>query len=333
MRFGIGLPTCREGITQRPGTVTVDGLAEFAVAAERLGLDSLWADDFRAPAPDMKLPYADPPSWYEVLVTLAFVAGRTRRIRLGTGVLVLPLREPTLLAKQIATLDRVSGGRFFLGVGLGVSRGEFVRVSPRRGKARRGDLCDEMLDALDRLLTQPAASFAGRYLAFDEVALNPRPVQRPLPLYFVSLGKDSPKNLERLARWGTGVLVSSDPDEARRRIGEIADVLARAGRDIAEIDVCAYGTMSLGRTREAALALYQSSRVADRTRAMSDAQVLARHYIGTAADVLEKIDALAAAGITHVVANTFPVDEHAARLEQLEWYGTEVVGAVAARRP
>jgi probable F420-dependent oxidoreductase len=325
MKFGIGIPTCREGITQRIGTVTVDGMVELACTAERLGFHALWADDFRVPSPDMKLPYAEPPNWYEVLVSLAYIAACTRTVRIGTGVLVLPLREPSLLAKQVATLDCLSKGRFFLGVGLGVSRDEYLKVEPRQSKTHRGDLSDEILEALDQLLTRDSVSFDGQYVSLADVSLNPKPVQKPLPVYFVSLGKDSPKNMTRLARWGTGVLVSSNPEEARERIGEISELLARAGRDIRDIDVCAYGTLSLGKTRKEALSLYQGSRVGDRTRSMSDEAVVARHLIGTPADIVEKVAALAAVGVTQTVVNTFPVDDLHAKLDHLRWYGEDVL--------
>ena len=125
MKFGMGIPTCREGITQPINSVMPDDLATWAIEAEKLNFDALWGDDFRVPSPDMKLPYAEPPNWYDVLISMAYISRITSKIQIGTGVLVAPLREPVLLAKQVATLDKFANGRFFLGVGLGVSKDEF----------------------------------------------------------------------------------------------------------------------------------------------------------------------------------------------------------------
>ena len=327
MRFGIGIPTCREGITQPVGTVSPEGLAAWAVEAERLGFDALWADDFRVPSPDMKLPYPEPPNWYEVMVSLAYVSRITSRISMGTGVMVVPLREPVLLAKQAATLDALSNGRFFLGVGLGVSKDEFKRLHPRLRGARRGEIMDECMEGVLALLSQEVASYSGNYFQFDGVAVHPRPAQQRIPLYFVSLATDSPQNLKRLARWGDGVLVSSNPDEARQRVQEIGEAMSEAGRDISEIDIGSYGTLSLGRTRKDAMALYQANRVADRTRAMSEDAIVARHYIGTPSEIVEKVGVLGEAGVTQIVVNTFPLDSMEARLTHLRMYGEEVLAA------
>ncbi len=327
MRFGIGVPTCREGITQPPGTVTPEGMTRLVIKAEKLGFDAIWADDFRVPSEDMKLPYPEPPNWYEVLVALAYIAQVTTRIRIGTGVLVLPLREPVLLAKQAATLDVLSGGRLFLGVGLGVSRQEFKKHYPRLAGARRGDLMKEGLEALDALLTQPVASYSGQYFEFQHVAVYPKPVQEKIPLYFVSLEKDSPENLKRLSTWGDGVLVSSNPDAAEERVHVIKRSLEEAGRDPSKIDIGSYGTLSLGGTRKEALSLYQANRVADRTRDWSDEAIIARHYIGTPTEVIEKIGRLQEAGVTQIVVNTFPLNDMDAKLEHLQMYGEKVLPA------
>ncbi len=327
MKFGIGIPTCREGQALPTPMVTPASLQKMALEADRLGLDYLWADDFRVPSPDMHIPYPTPPNWYEVLVSLAYMARITTRIRIGTGVMVLPLREPVLLAKQAATLDHLSNGRLFLGVGLGVSRDEFVSLNPKNPKANRGKIVDEVLEALEILLYSNLASYKGEYFEFNNISIYPKPVQKHIPLYFVSLEQDTSHNLDRLSQMGQGVLVSSNPVKAQERIKLISEVLVKAGRKPSEVDFGSYGVMSIAKTRQEALAQYQVNRVSHRTKGWTDEQVMARHYIGTPAEVIEKIGKLKEAGITQCVVNQFPVDSMDGMVEHLRRYGEQILPA------
>src|SRR5206468_1319031 len=138
------------------------------------------------PTPEYRIPDAAPPNWYEPLVTLAYCAARTRSIKLGTGVLMAPFRDPVILAKQVATLDRFSNGRMLLGLGLGMCRDEFVTVRPRMAKAQRGDILDETIGALRLLLDGNRggkAGFSGKHIEFGAIDLDPKPIQDPLPIY------------------------------------------------------------------------------------------------------------------------------------------------------
>ena len=118
-KFGIAIPNCREGLYFRPGFASPRQIVETAVRAEELGYDSVWANDHYT-APDyVKKMWRSPPNFYEPLMTLASVAGATERVQLAVGVIVLPVRDPLILAKQATTLDAFSRGRVILGVGLG----------------------------------------------------------------------------------------------------------------------------------------------------------------------------------------------------------------------
>ena len=161
MRFSVQLPTCTEGLVNPIPFARPADFVRLAQAAERLGYDAVWGNDHVTAAPYVRTKWSEPPSFYEVLITLATVGAHTRRIRLGTAVLVLPLRDPVLLAKQVATLDQLTGGRVVLAVGIGAYREEFAAHWPRRVSARRGDLLDEGLAALRLLLTERTASHAG----------------------------------------------------------------------------------------------------------------------------------------------------------------------------
>lgn len=169
--FGINIGPCAS-----PQTA-----AKVARAAESAGFESLWTgehvvlpDPQVAPSPlPPRTPMLDP------AVALAFVAAHTERIRLGTGIIILPQRNPVVLAKELASVDVLSGGRLLFGVGAGYLESEFAAVGAPF--ADRGARSDEFLDAIVALWTQPQPRFAGRFAAFSGIDAQPRPVQRPHP--------------------------------------------------------------------------------------------------------------------------------------------------------
>lgn len=169
-------------------------------ALEDHGFDSLWLSErLTGPGPDP-------------LVGLAVAAGRTRRLRFGTSVLVLPGRNPVLLAKEMATLDRLSGGRFHPAVGLGVAE---PREQAAFGVARgeRAAWVDEALPLMRRLWTGEPVHHAGPRFPLDGVGLRVTPRQSPLEVW---LGGRAPAELRRVGRLGDGWLPSfMTPDEVR----------------------------------------------------------------------------------------------------------------------
>jgi alkanesulfonate monooxygenase SsuD/methylene tetrahydromethanopterin reductase-like flavin-dependent oxidoreductase (luciferase family) len=189
-------------------------ILRVAELAEELGFWGVTVEDhFLLPrhpcaAPDP----ADGRSVYESLTTLAFVAARTTRVKLITGVVVVPYRHPILLAKETATIDALSGGRLILGVGVGALRrrmsAEQVNLSSSAEIATRefdalgvhgdrGRLADEYLAALVQLWSSDPASFEGRHVAFESLDLYPRPTQARIPIW---IGGRSDKALRRAAR-------------------------------------------------------------------------------------------------------------------------------------
>ena len=208
MQFDIEFPTCREGVFVPSNFASAEQVVDTVVFAEKLGYGAVWGTDFVAPTPCYAIPDKAPANWYEPIVTLAYAAARTKRIKLGTGVLLGIYREPVILAKQVATLDQLSNGRVLLGLGLGMCRDEFDAVSPRRSKAHRGTLLDELIESLVMLLEhkQVNASYAGKHIEFRDVNLNPKPVQKPLPLYVPVKVADA---FDRVARFGLGVMVQA----------------------------------------------------------------------------------------------------------------------------
>jgi probable F420-dependent oxidoreductase len=162
--------------------VSPEAAARIAALAEPLGYDSLWAGEHVVvPSPRVEPSPMEPDEpILDPLVALAHVAAHTERIKLGTGVIILPQRNPLVLAKQIASLDVLSGGRLILGIGVAYLEPEMRAVGvPMEG---RGARADEYLAAMRSLWEEEAPSFSGRYVKFDGVDAHPRPMQRPLPV-------------------------------------------------------------------------------------------------------------------------------------------------------
>ena len=156
----------------------------------------------------MRDDYDAPPRFHEPLIMFAAASSVTKRIRLGSGVLMLPSRDPVFLAKQLGTLDRVSGGRVIVGVGTGAYREEFERSHPRMKGGHRGRMLDEGVGLLKKLLSGEPTTHDGDYYAVDGVALNPVPIQDPLPIY---MGGNAANVIERAAAGGQGWLPGALP--------------------------------------------------------------------------------------------------------------------------
>jgi probable F420-dependent oxidoreductase len=163
MRFGVFLPSFLLPELAADHGVQVRA---FARRAEELGFESLWITDHVVTAQRFYRV-----GWLDSLMTLAHVAAVTERVQLGTSILILPLRQPALLAKEVATLQTLSDGRYLFGVGTGWFGPEFAAAGVQ--KAERGRRTDEVLDATLALLTQPDVQYEGRYYTLDGVTVEP----------------------------------------------------------------------------------------------------------------------------------------------------------------
>ena len=334
MKFSIHLPTCTEGLVHPVPFAAPADFVRLAQAAERLGFDGVWGNDHITAAPYVRQHASDPPNFYEVLVTLATVGAHTTRVHLGTALVVLPLRDPVLLAKQVATLDRLTGGRVILGVGLGAYREEFIAQWPRRASARRGDIFDESLEALRRLFTEREASFAGAHVAFDKLELFPKPLQNPLPIY---VGGHNEAAIARAARLGQGWLPGWRPfAEIASRTALLRRLTAEAGRDPASVEAAVQFTVVLGRTEAEASERYRATGMVQHRRSLAHtgrdpALAEVNNLIGTPARVAGVVAELAAAGVDHLCALQFPHRSVEEMLEQMEWFARDVMPHTGGR--
>jgi probable F420-dependent oxidoreductase len=239
MRFGV-LPPYRAGVAADP-----DWMTSFAVEAERLGYDSLYtvehvvvptayeerypySDTGRMPLPE-DCPIPDP------LDLLAFLAGRTERILLGTGVVVGPHHHPLVLAKRLSTIDRLSGGRMLLGVGVGWMREELE--STGIDFSTRGRRLDEVLAAMRAVWCDVPASFHGEFFDFDQMRSEPRPV-RPggVPIH---IGGHSEAAARRAGRLADGFHPLGLDDETLAARWQLVRTTAEdAGRDPDTLELC-----------------------------------------------------------------------------------------------
>jgi probable F420-dependent oxidoreductase len=202
-----------------------EALAAAARAAEAAGFDSVWAGE-HVVLPDPQVPPSpmrprDPA--LDPLLALAWAAAHTTAIGLATGIVILPQRNPVVLAKQVATLDVLSGGRVILGVGAGYLEPEFRAVGANF--AERGAVTDEYLDAMQALWYDPRPAFHGRFASFSGVDARPRPLQRPVPL--VVGGHSAPAYRRAVARAHGWYGYALTP---RRAAESVAGLAAAAGR-------------------------------------------------------------------------------------------------------
>jgi probable F420-dependent oxidoreductase len=262
-------------------TPDADGIMAYAERAEDLGFESLWAWDHVILGVEPSFPILD------AVGILTAIAARTRRIKLGTGVMVLPLRNPTVAAKALGTLDVVSKGRLILGVAVGWYAREFDAVGvPFK---RRGRLFERNLDILTQLWTQDRVSLQADEFNLREAVMRPRPVQQPRPPILIGGYVDAV--LRRVARHGDGWLTYFyTPESYRKSWEKIVGFARETGRDPATLT----GTNQL--------AIYVGP-----SRAESEAPM--RHWLQTEWDVA----AWSESTIEHAIRGN--VDECLAQLE------------------
>jgi probable F420-dependent oxidoreductase len=231
-----------------PGQVTSgEFMRRYTATLEASGVESVWGVEHVVIAEDHEpkypysptgtmgpafnaLPLSDP------LEVLAFVAAASHELKLGTCVMLAPLHSPAVLAKRVATVDTLSGGRMLLGLGIGWQREEYEAVGvPFR---QRGARLEECILAMRALWADSPASFRGSHVSFERVFSNPQPERGSVPIL---LGGNSRPVLDRVGRIGDGWLpFTIGPDEIATSVAHVRSVARAAGRDPDEIEITAW---------------------------------------------------------------------------------------------
>jgi probable F420-dependent oxidoreductase len=288
---------------------------EQAQRVEELGFDSLWVSEhmlFFVPT-------------FDAITVLAAFAARTQRILLGSAVLLLPLRHPTVVAKEVASLDIISNGRIILGVGVG---GEYPREFVACGVPvkERGRRTDEAIEVMRRLWSESGVNHEGRFFRLEDANMLPRPVQKPGPPIWVA-GR-SEAAIKRAARLGDGYMpYLFSPERYRDSLEKVSAFAQQHGRDPASIEAGMYQFICLADTYEEA-----------RQRANQDLslrynqpfdRIVDRYCVlGTPDQCAERLGHYVEAGVRHFIL--VPIGPPAELPVHLEVYAREVVPSLRA---
>jgi probable F420-dependent oxidoreductase len=220
-------------------------LPELALAAEERGFESLWVAEHSHIPTSRRSPWPGggelPKMYYDTLdpfVALAAAAAVTSRIKLGTGICLVVQRDPIHTAKEVASLDRISGGRFLFGIGAGWNAEEMAD----HGTTFEGrfGLLRERVEAMVAIWTGKEIEYHGKYVDFDPIYMWPKPVQKPHPP--IHVGGAFPGGARRAVRYGNGWLpIGGREDDIANQLPAFREMAGEAGRDPASIEVSAYG--------------------------------------------------------------------------------------------
>jgi probable F420-dependent oxidoreductase len=231
------------------------GLAKLA---EELDFESVWTvehvvvpsgyESAYPYSPDGRMPGGEDVPIPDPLIWLAYVGAATTRLRLATGILILPQRNPVILAKELATLDRLTGGRLELGVGVGWLQEEFDALGVPF--ERRGARTDEYIDVLRRLWREPETAYDGTFTRFAALKSFPKPAIAGGPP--IHIGGHTNAAARRAGRIGDGFFPGRAGDELGRLLDEMRKAAVDAGRAPDEIEVTSGGALDLDAVRKAA---------------------------------------------------------------------------------
>jgi probable F420-dependent oxidoreductase len=291
----VGIPQ-----TWTAGQVDRMRIRRFLERAEALGFESAWVVEQTLGA----IPNLEP------VELLAWAAAVTERIRLGTAVLLTPIRSPVHLAKSLATVDQLSAGRLDVGVGLGGN----AKAYPAYGitAARRVARFNEGIQLMRALWTEPRVTFRGEFWQLENAAMEPKPLQRPHPPLW--LGAHHPDALRRTVRWGHGFMGAGSASTATfaREMETVRGFLVEAGRDPATLDVGKRVYVAVDRDRDRA-----GRRLTEWFGAFYGRPELAAEVSvwGSADQCVAGLRAVAAAGARLLMLN--PVFDELEQLEEL----------------
>ena len=291
MDYGLVLPSLGDD-------ANLEGMVAAVELAEAHGFTDVWATDHLLVDHSAKEDYG---RIYEAVTTLGWAAGRSREIRLGASVIVAPMRNAVVIAKELATIDALSGGRLIAGFGVGWSPDEFANVGTADRFANRGAYTEETVNVCRHLWSGSTAPFHGRFHQFDDFVFGPLPAQgRDVPIW---LGGRDERALRRVGRLADGYHASAtSPATLATRIPIIRSAAESAGRPM--------------------------PRLSGRARVELDAGAESFYTMhGSPADVAAEIRAFAAVGVDHLALG-FPPRDAAGLRRAVERFFAEVVPLV-----
>jgi probable F420-dependent oxidoreductase len=305
--FGIAA----RNFTAYPEMPDIRALVEYGVKMEQLGFDSLWVWDHVLLGVEPNFPII------EALTLLTAIAARTKTIKLGTGVLVLPLRNPVLLAKQLSSMDLLSEGRLIMGLASGWYRREFDAVGVPF--EQRGKIMDENLEILTRFWTEPMVKGQYTYHKIPAGVMYPKPVQKPRPP--ILIGGYVDRVLKRAAVSGDGWLTYFyTPESFAKSWAKIRDFANEAGKDPDQLLNGAQLPIRIGKSRAAVESemmewLGKEWDYASWSESTKDSAV-----IGTVDECVEQLKAHLAVGVQKLIFVPYRYE-----LEQIEIIAREII--------
>ena len=337
MKFGVGLPTCTAGMMYPVPFASAQDIVRVAIESEQLGYYEVAGNDHFTTQRYVRETFQDPPDFFDPLITYAYCAAKTSVLRLMTGIIVVPMRHPIVLAKQLATLDQFADGRLLVGAGIGAYREELEAAFPDLAGVRRADLMRESLVALRTLLEERHATFDGEHIRFHDVEMYPKPVQRPLPIY--SAG-NSDGAIRRAAELCEGWLPAGiSPDGIAARKEKLEHWARAAGRDPSTIVIAPQLIVCIAENADDARRIFEQSQLYHHLVSLQNStlkgiaidEYMTTNLLGTPDDIVPKVEALEAVGVTHLcglyfVGNT--VDE---MMDQVRLFARDVISAFPDR--
>lgn len=329
--FGLGISTGAEGLMYPIPYADAREIVEISVLAEKLGFDSVWGNDHITTQQYVVDEFHMQPRYYAPLLTLAAIAEHTTTLKLATALLVIPFRNPAVVAKELATLDALSKGRVLVGVGLGAYREEFEAEFGEKAKGMvRGKLFDESISMIHRIFTEEKVSQSGEYFSIHNVQSFPKPIQNPFPFYF---GGNSDKGLDRTVKYGKGWLpFDLTTEEIRERVGVLREKCQAAGREY-DIDVAPQFCISIGRTHEEACKKFENSQIYKHTISLEQSTLKGkkasdyteRNLVGTPDELIQRIEKYREAGVTTFAALLFANNTLQETREDMQYFSETVI--------
>jgi F420-dependent oxidoreductase-like protein len=316
MRFGLQHPSFSFDYKDNDTSQIFHSLESLVTSAEEKGFDSFWVMDHFHQLQMMGAP-GEP--MLEGWTTISALAGVTKKIKLGTLVTGIIYRHPSILAKIGATLDVLSKGRLFMGVGAGWNEEESLAygiASSFPSIRERLDRLEEAIQIIRKMWTdEPTATFVGRYYQIKNAYCNPKPIQRPSPPILVG-GEGEKRTLEIVAKYADACNLFGSPETVKRKLDVLKEHCKKVGRDYDSILKTKLGGVLIDNDEEEA-----KKRVNLILKGMSEQQIKEYIIYGTADSVLQQIEMLEKVGIQYFIVNLEP----SRQFDELESFAKNII--------